>query len=109
MTNSTLCPSDNFAVEDQEGFWSTNGIDWDAHRIGWLIAGVCTAVVRTLVFFRFEITAKVAAVRGAHLVQCTTTCAVSVLDNPSYLDVHGSCRHYTNPAEQRQMYVHHLH
>lgn len=45
--NSTLCPSDNQQLIDQTGFWSSDGIDWDAHRIGWLIAGVCAAVVRS--------------------------------------------------------------
>ncbi|EPS95737.1 hypothetical protein FOMPIDRAFT_1025649 [Fomitopsis schrenkii] len=69
MTNSTLCPSDNFAVEDQESFWSSNGIDWDAHRIGWLVAGVCAAVSVVLTLF-------------------------NVLQH---------ARHYTNPAEQRQI------
>ncbi|PCH39036.1 DUF300-domain-containing protein [Wolfiporia cocos MD-104 SS10] len=44
MVNSTLCPSGNTAVVDQEGFWSSNGVQWDAHRIGWLIGGVCAAV-----------------------------------------------------------------
>ncbi|KAI0656125.1 DUF300-domain-containing protein [Cubamyces menziesii] len=44
MKNSTLCPSDNKQVADQSGFWSSDGIDWDAHRIGWLIAGVCAVV-----------------------------------------------------------------
>ncbi len=48
-TNNTLCPSDNQAVIDQSGFWSSDGIDWDAHKIGWLIAGVCAIVVSGLV------------------------------------------------------------
>ncbi|KAL1940982.1 hypothetical protein VTO73DRAFT_7618 [Trametes versicolor] len=46
--NSTLCPSDNQQLIDQTGFWSSDGIDWDAHRIGWLIAGVCAAVTVVL-------------------------------------------------------------
>ncbi|KAI0628302.1 organic solute transporter subunit alpha/Transmembrane protein [Trametes polyzona] len=46
--NSTLCPSDNQQVIDQSGFWSSDGIDWDTHRIGWLIAGVCAAVTVVL-------------------------------------------------------------
>ncbi|KAI1793720.1 organic solute transporter Ostalpha-domain-containing protein [Ganoderma leucocontextum] len=43
-TNSTLCPSDNLEVIDQSSFWDSNGLNWDAHRIGWLIAGACAAV-----------------------------------------------------------------
>ncbi|KAF5345730.1 hypothetical protein D9757_013300 [Collybiopsis confluens] len=34
------CPSDNLQVIDQSDFWSTN---WDPHRIGWAVAGACTA------------------------------------------------------------------
>ncbi|KAL7278336.1 hypothetical protein ACG7TL_008312 [Trametes sanguinea] len=48
MKNSTLCPSDNRQAVDQSGFWDSNGIEWDAHRIGWLIAGVCAAVTVVL-------------------------------------------------------------
>ncbi|KAI0326498.1 DUF300-domain-containing protein [Cubamyces sp. BRFM 1775] len=48
MKNSTLCPSDNKQIADQSGFWSSDGIDWDAHRIGWLIAGVCAVVTVVL-------------------------------------------------------------
>jgi len=44
MVNSTLCPSDNTAAVEQGSFWSSNGVDWDAHRIGWLVAGCCAAV-----------------------------------------------------------------
>ncbi|KAI0773041.1 DUF300-domain-containing protein [Trametes elegans] len=44
VKNSTLCPSDNQQSIDQTGFWSSDGIDWDAHRIGWLIAGICAFV-----------------------------------------------------------------
>ncbi|KAH9850854.1 DUF300-domain-containing protein [Lenzites betulinus] len=46
--NSTLCPSDNLQIIDQSSFWSSDGLDWDAHRIGWLIAGVCAAVTLVL-------------------------------------------------------------
>ncbi|KAI8970724.1 organic solute transporter Ostalpha-domain-containing protein [Trametes punicea] len=44
MKNSTLCPSDNRQAVDQSGFWSSDGIHWDAHRIGWLVSGICAAV-----------------------------------------------------------------
>ncbi|RDX46297.1 hypothetical protein OH76DRAFT_1485552 [Lentinus brumalis] len=70
-TNNTLCPSDNQAVIDQSGFWSSDGIDWDAHKIGWLIAGVCAIVTLLL----------------------------------TAINVTFHCRNYTNPGEQRQMYV----
>ncbi|KAF9471458.1 DUF300-domain-containing protein [Pholiota conissans] len=38
------CPSDNSPVIDQSSFWSSGNVNWDAHRIGWAVAGVCTAV-----------------------------------------------------------------
>ncbi|KIK56471.1 hypothetical protein GYMLUDRAFT_47008 [Collybiopsis luxurians FD-317 M1] len=34
------CPSENQSNVDQSDFWST---DWDAHHIGWVIAGACAA------------------------------------------------------------------
>ncbi|KAF8906499.1 organic solute transporter Ostalpha-domain-containing protein [Gymnopilus junonius] len=41
------CPSDNTAVIDQSSFWSQGSLHWDAHRVGWVIAGACT--IATLV------------------------------------------------------------
>ncbi|KAI0073973.1 DUF300-domain-containing protein [Panus rudis PR-1116 ss-1] len=38
------CPSDNQAAIDQSSFWSPNGLNWDAHRIGWVISGACAIV-----------------------------------------------------------------
>ncbi|KAK7679017.1 hypothetical protein QCA50_017961 [Cerrena zonata] len=37
------CPSDNQVEIDQSTFFSPDGVDWDAHRIGWVIAGSCAA------------------------------------------------------------------
>ncbi|KAJ6499942.1 organic solute transporter Ostalpha-domain-containing protein [Mycena vitilis] len=45
------CPSDNAGDIDQTSFWNANGLDWDAHRIGWAIAGGCTAVTLLISFF----------------------------------------------------------
>ncbi|GAA6052410.1 hypothetical protein JCM3770_000228 [Rhodotorula araucariae] len=39
------CPSENVAVVDQANFWDGR---WDAHEIGWIIAGA-TAAVSTLI------------------------------------------------------------
>ncbi|KAJ7924864.1 organic solute transporter Ostalpha-domain-containing protein [Mycena leptocephala] len=47
------CPSDNSAEVDQTSFWSSGSLDsleWDAHRIGWAIAGGCTAVTVLISF-----------------------------------------------------------
>ena len=44
LTNRT-CPNDNKEVIDQSSFWDADGINWDAHRIGWAIAGGCAALV----------------------------------------------------------------
>ncbi|KAJ7753659.1 organic solute transporter Ostalpha-domain-containing protein [Mycena maculata] len=38
------CPSDNTVDVEQLNFWTSGGIDWDAHRIGWAIAGGCSVV-----------------------------------------------------------------
>lgn len=43
------CPSDNQQAVDQTDFWTDGGIDWDAHRIGWAIAGACAAAVRPFI------------------------------------------------------------
>ncbi|PSR77437.1 hypothetical protein PHLCEN_2v7868 [Hermanssonia centrifuga] len=45
MASSASCPSDNAQVIDQSTFWDSNGIDWDTHRIGWVISGACAAAV----------------------------------------------------------------
>ena len=45
-SNNTLCPTDNKETIDQSSFWDSNGVNWDAHRIGWAIAGGCAALVR---------------------------------------------------------------
>ncbi|CAL1702876.1 unnamed protein product [Somion occarium] len=37
------CPSDNQQVIDQSSFWSPDGLNWDTHRIGWVVAGSCAA------------------------------------------------------------------
>ncbi|KAF8490149.1 DUF300-domain-containing protein [Russula emetica] len=41
------CPSDNAQAVDQSHFWSFSP-HWDAHRIGWLIAGLCALVANII-------------------------------------------------------------
>ncbi|KAK4704647.1 hypothetical protein P7C70_g1563, partial [Phenoliferia sp. Uapishka_3] len=41
LTNST-CALSNVDLIDQTTFWDANGVHWDAHRIGWAIAGGCS-------------------------------------------------------------------
>ncbi|THU93985.1 DUF300-domain-containing protein [Dendrothele bispora CBS 962.96] len=36
------CPSDNTQTIDQSSFWESGSLNWDAHRIGWTIAGACS-------------------------------------------------------------------
>ncbi|KAF8839224.1 DUF300-domain-containing protein [Paxillus ammoniavirescens] len=38
------CPSQNTEGVDQTSFWSSGNLNWDEHRIGWAIAGGCTAL-----------------------------------------------------------------
>ncbi|TFY60687.1 hypothetical protein EVG20_g7331 [Dentipellis fragilis] len=42
-----VCPEENTQSIDQSKFWSSDGPDWDQHRIGWAIAG--TAAVITVI------------------------------------------------------------
>ncbi|KAF7305370.1 hypothetical protein HMN09_00789200 [Mycena chlorophos] len=43
------CPSANNSAIDQSSFWTPGeGVDWDAHRIGWTIAGT-SALITTLI------------------------------------------------------------
>ncbi|KIY62145.1 DUF300-domain-containing protein [Cylindrobasidium torrendii FP15055 ss-10] len=44
------CPDSNRAQVDQSTFWDEDGINWDAHRIGWAIAGGCAAVTVIITF-----------------------------------------------------------
>ena len=44
------CPSDNTQAVEQGSFWSSSGVHWDAHRVGWLISGVCALVVSSECF-----------------------------------------------------------
>ncbi|KAL4248976.1 Organic solute transporter Ostalpha-domain-containing protein [Abortiporus biennis] len=37
------CPADNTQAIDQSSFWGPDGVDWDAHKIGWVISGSCAA------------------------------------------------------------------
>jgi hypothetical protein len=46
-STAMTCPTDNSQVVDQSSFWSV-GMHWDAHRIGWTIAGGCSALVRAI-------------------------------------------------------------
>jgi len=45
------CPSDNTQAVDQSHFWSSGSVNWDAHRVGWAVAGTCALLVRAI-FFR---------------------------------------------------------
>ncbi|KAF8908770.1 DUF300-domain-containing protein [Mucidula mucida] len=49
------CESDNAQSVDQSSFWDEDGINWDAHRIGWAIAGGCavlTLIITAIGVFR---------------------------------------------------------
>ena len=79
-TNSTLCPSDNQIVIDQSSFWDSNGLNWDSHRIGWVIAGTCAAVVRSpFRMSRAGLTWLYAIDRHFDYYQCLISLQVSTL------------------------------
>ncbi|KAF9465053.1 DUF300-domain-containing protein [Collybia nuda] len=44
------CPSDNASAIDQSSFWGPDGVNWDAHRTGWVVAGTCTIVTLIISF-----------------------------------------------------------
>ncbi|KAJ7084432.1 DUF300-domain-containing protein [Mycena belliarum] len=50
---TTGCPSDNTSATDQSSFWNSGSLNWDSHRIGWAIAGGCTAV--TIIISSFSV------------------------------------------------------
>ncbi|BGP30803.1 hypothetical protein JCM10296v2_002560 [Rhodotorula toruloides] len=52
--NST-CPVENTAAIDQSSFWDGR---WDAHEIGWLIAGVTAAVSTVITFYNVWLHAR---------------------------------------------------
>ncbi|KAJ7188182.1 organic solute transporter Ostalpha-domain-containing protein [Mycena filopes] len=68
------CPSDNSADVDQTDFWSSGSLNWDAHRIGWAIAG-----------------GSIAGSCSMHHI-----CLV-------HLPLDACCRNYTNRRQQRQI------
>ena len=37
--------SENTIATDQSSFWNSSNLQWDAHRIGWAVAGACTLLV----------------------------------------------------------------
>ncbi|POW07888.1 hypothetical protein PSTT_07923 [Puccinia striiformis] len=39
VLDTKVCNATNTAVKDESDFFSENSINWDAHRIGWVIAG----------------------------------------------------------------------
>ncbi|KAK0421926.1 DUF300-domain-containing protein [Armillaria borealis] len=38
------CSTENQDAVDQSSFWDSDGVNWDAHRIGWAIAGGCSVL-----------------------------------------------------------------
>lgn len=45
MLDARVCNATNTEVTDESNFFSENSINWDAHRIGWVIAGSMTILV----------------------------------------------------------------
>ncbi|ORY23937.1 organic solute transporter Ostalpha-domain-containing protein [Naematelia encephala] len=45
------CPSVNAAVEGDDCFFCSDGIHWDAHRIGWAVSGSCALVTTLITLF----------------------------------------------------------
>ncbi|KAI3618884.1 transmembrane protein 184c [Moniliophthora roreri] len=41
------CPDINKTETDQSSFWDSGKLNWDAHRIGWTVAGVCSVIAAT--------------------------------------------------------------
>ena len=42
--------SENTIATDQSSFWNSSSLQWDAHRIGWAVAGGCTVLVCSILY-----------------------------------------------------------
>jgi Organic solute transporter Ostalpha len=98
------CPSDNDQAVDQSNFWTHSSFHWDAHRVGWAIAGGCAALVSHI----FYLTDFSYSIIDRSYLSYISFEALSVCQNRDVLFFTSSShirRNYTKPAEQRQMYV----
>jgi hypothetical protein len=79
------CPSTNTASADQSSFWDSDGLHWDAHRIGWIVSGSFAIAVR------------------AHYTRPRTgpKCAQTLCISFTHVLLH--LRSYYVPKEQRQI------
>ena len=102
--------SENTIATDQSSFWDSSDIHWDAHRIGWAVAGGCTVLVCS--HLQFGCSFSFIAQNFKHL-QTTLISLVTIFQHCRYaqavryrdaeFDVCRSSRNYTNPRQQRQM------
>src|ERR1700755_2926156 len=107
------CASDNAQAVDQSRFWADGSIHWDAHRVGWAIAGGCTALVRVCLTCSRQLIKMHGFILLAWPLDCDNLCYIrsstlSVrrgLNTSDALRVHTYRSNYTKRAEQRQMYV----
>lgn len=100
------CASDNTQAVDQSHFWSGGSIHWDAHRVGWAVAGACTVVVR--VFLYSSCSWLIKRLLDSVNLCCICSSTLSVRYDLTTSDgrrSHAYRRNYTKRAEQRQMYV----
>lgn len=54
VLDSRVCNSTNTLAVDQSSFWSNGSVNWDAHRIGWVVAG--SFAVATVLVTAFSVT-----------------------------------------------------
>lgn len=102
--------SENTVAIEQNGFWNSSGSQWDAHKIGWAVAGGCTIVVRLFCYLDVKL---------SFLTSCSIYRRYWSHQSPSYntagafalkgiemfkiLHIVVPSRNYTNPNQQRQM------
>ncbi|KAG8971402.1 hypothetical protein FRC05_011081 [Tulasnella sp. 425] len=54
LSGNHTCPTDKQQLEaDQSDFWNPWNEDWDAHKVGWVVCGVCGII--TILFTSFSL------------------------------------------------------
>ena len=104
------CLSDNTQAVDQSRFWSDKSLHWDAHRIGWAIAGGCAVLVRAYLLQlkksrRFTFLISLLDCHNLCYIRSSTLSVRHGITTSNALQIHVYPSNYTNRAEQRQMYV----
>ena len=98
--------SENTVATNQSAFWDPSTSFWDAHRIGWTVAGACTVLVRSFLNLSFWPSCSIFTDNTDIIVYHRTTLQVRSrwrYRNAGIWRIIASSRNYTKPSQQRQM------